>query len=145
MSEFERYRRSAIAELRPYVPGEPVDGVSISDADRAAGSPMQGDMIARNPDNYADRWLVAAKYFAANFEPAEAKVDSAGANRTANNAVRHAYRLLTDDEKVAMVAIKDMGAEFLTLIQSCGASRELSIAATKIEEAVMWAVKHGTK
>jgi hypothetical protein len=26
-------------------------------------------MIARNPANHEDRWLVAAEYFAANFEP----------------------------------------------------------------------------
>jgi len=26
-------------------------------------------MIARNPKNHADQWLVAAKYFADNFEP----------------------------------------------------------------------------
>jgi hypothetical protein len=27
------------------------------------------DMIARNPQNHADKWLVTAKYFADNFEP----------------------------------------------------------------------------
>ena len=26
-------------------------------------------MIARNPKNHADQWLVEAKYFADNFEP----------------------------------------------------------------------------
>ena len=35
----------------------------------AAGSPKEGDMIARNPKNHADQWLVAAQYFADNFEP----------------------------------------------------------------------------
>lgn len=71
MSEFRPYRRSQIAELRPYVPGEVLDArVSISAADREAGSPKPGDMIARNPANHADQWLVAAAYFAANFEPA---------------------------------------------------------------------------
>ena len=42
--------------------------VSISKADRDAGSPKAGDMIARNPANHDDQWLVAAKYFADNFE-----------------------------------------------------------------------------
>ena len=28
-----------------------------------------GDMIARNPKNHDDQWLVAAAYFADNFEP----------------------------------------------------------------------------
>ncbi len=71
-------------------------------------------------------------------------VDSASDARTANNAVRHQYRVLSDAEKARMVAIKDKGAEFLGLIESLGNSRELSIAKTKTEEAVMWAVKHIT-
>lgn len=72
------------------------------------------------------------------------KVDSESDERTANNAVRHTYRVLDDAEKAQMVAIKDKGAEFLTLTESIGGSRELSLARTKIEEAVMWAVKHVT-
>lgn len=69
MSEFKQYRRKQIAELRPYVEGEELsDRVSISAADREAGSPKPGDMIARNPKNHADQWLVAAKYFNDNFE-----------------------------------------------------------------------------
>jgi hypothetical protein len=64
-----QYRRKQIAELRPYIPGEEMSGISISTEDRNAGSPKAGDMIARNPKNHADQWLVAAKYFADNFEP----------------------------------------------------------------------------
>ena len=79
-------------------------------------------------------------------------IDSASDGRTANNAVRHKYRVLSEAEKAQMVAIKDKGAEFLDLLHIVGgnpgvdkqASRELSIAQTKIEEAVMWAVKHVT-
>lgn len=71
-------------------------------------------------------------------------VDSAGDNRVANNAVRHEYRVLTDAEKKLMVAVKDKGLELLEVIEKCGCSRELSIARTKTEEAVMWAVKHIT-
>lgn len=70
MSEFTQYRRSQIAELRPYVQGEDLTGVSISQPDREAGSPKDGDMIARNPKNHADKWLVARQYFSDNFEPA---------------------------------------------------------------------------
>lgn len=66
---FTRYRRKQIAELRPYVVGEDLTGVSISAVDNLAGSPKEGDMIARNPANHADQWLVAAQYFADNFEP----------------------------------------------------------------------------
>ena len=69
MSEFRRYRRSQIAELREYEIGEVLSGrVSISAADREAGSPKAGDMIARNPKNHDDQWLVAAAYFLDNFE-----------------------------------------------------------------------------
>jgi hypothetical protein len=72
MSDFKQYRRSQIAELRPWSPGEVLNGrVSISAEDRAAGSPKPGDMIARNPKNHGDHWLVAAAYFADNFEPAQ--------------------------------------------------------------------------
>lgn len=69
MTEFTQYRRKQIAELRPYELGEDMGGVSISQPDREAGSPKAGDMIARNPKNHADKWLVAAQYFADNFEP----------------------------------------------------------------------------
>jgi hypothetical protein len=71
MSEFKQYRRKQIAELRPYVPYEQLDRISISAEDKAAGSPKLGDMIARNPKNHADQWLVAAEYFADNFEEAK--------------------------------------------------------------------------
>jgi hypothetical protein len=70
MSEFKQYQRKQTAELRPYVQGENMDGISVSDADAKAGSPKTGDMIARNPENHKDRWLVAAQYFADHFEAA---------------------------------------------------------------------------
>ena len=72
------------------------------------------------------------------------RVDSTSDDRTANNAVRHQYRVLSDAEKAQMMEVKDKGAEFLKVIDQIGGSRELSLAKTKIEEAVMWAVKHIT-
>jgi hypothetical protein len=71
-------------------------------------------------------------------------IDSTSDARTVNNVMRHEYRVLTDAEKAQMKDIKDAGADFLTLIQSIGSSRELALARTKIEEAVMWAVRHVT-
>lgn len=71
MSEFKQYKRVQIAELRPYVVGEDLHGISISDPDMAAGSPKPGDMIARNPKNHDDKWIVAAQYFCDNFEAME--------------------------------------------------------------------------
>lgn len=54
------------------MPGETLsERVSISASDQEAGSPKEGDMIARNPVNHEDQWLIAKDYFAENFEPAE--------------------------------------------------------------------------
>ena len=71
-------------------------------------------------------------------------VDSAGDDRTTNNTMRHQYRVLSDAEKADMQKIKDMGLAFHEFVAGLGNSRELSIAKTKIEESVMWAVKHIT-
>lgn len=63
---FEPYRRKGLAEMRPYVPGEALSGVSVSKED----TPSEGGMIARNPDNHLDQWYVAAAYFQKHFERA---------------------------------------------------------------------------
>lgn len=68
-------------------------------------------------------------------------VDSTSDQRTVNNTMRHGYRVLTDEEKAQMQAIKDAGLAFHEQIAALGNSREVSIAKTKVEEAVMWAVK----
>ena len=68
MDDFKQFRRKQIAELADWTPGFDMAGVSLSDADKAAGSPKAGDKVARNPTNHSDRWLVAADYFATNFE-----------------------------------------------------------------------------
>lgn len=73
------------------------------------------------------------------------KFDSAEDQRTSNNTVRHQYRTLSDEEKQQMSEIKDVGQEFLDLCDGIGSSREMSLAKTKVEEAVMWATKHVTK
>lgn len=81
---FKKYRRKQIAELRP-VFKEDIENfndngelkyisdlgwyvVSISEQDLLNGSPKIGDMIARNPKNHLDQWLVAKRYFEDNFE-----------------------------------------------------------------------------
>ena len=77
MSDFKKYRRKHIAELRPVTETELtfnecnlVKGwfVSVSKEDEKAGSPKKGDMVARNPKNHKNQWLVAAQYFQNNFE-----------------------------------------------------------------------------
>ena len=67
---WQQYKRKGLSEMRPYVDGEDLTRVSISAADRDNGSPKIGDMIARNPVNHDDQWLVAKKYFEDNLEPA---------------------------------------------------------------------------
>jgi hypothetical protein len=79
---FKQYRRKQIAELRPVESYEielfKSEGslkphldveVSISQEDLRNGSPKSGDMIARNPKNHNDQWLIAEQYFKDNFEP----------------------------------------------------------------------------
>ncbi len=83
--EFKKYRRKQIAELRKVDDNDLLQfvrkkkivvsantdteiTVSISDVDLVNGSPKEGDMIARNPKNHLDQWLVAEKYFNDNFE-----------------------------------------------------------------------------
>jgi hypothetical protein len=71
-------------------------------------------------------------------------MDSTSDERTGNNVVRHEYRVLTDEEKATMKELKDMGLAFIERCNTIGNSRELSLAKTKMEEAIMWAVKHVT-
>lgn len=73
-----------------------------------------------------------------------ASVESTSDARTVNNTMRHQYRVLGEAEKANMAKVKDMGSDLHEFVAGLGNSRELSIAKTKIEEAVMWAVKHIT-
>ena len=78
-------------------------------------------------------------------------VDSASADRTVNNVVRHQYRVLSEAEKAQMTRVKDAGAAFIALLHEIGgtapdgpnqASRDLALAQTHAEDAVMRAVRH---
>ncbi len=81
--------------------------------------------------------------------PAPQAVDSASDARVVNNVMRHENRVLSESEKLDMQVVKDLGRTFWEYLDGCGSginqTRELSLAKTKIEEAVMWAVKHITK
>ena len=84
MGNFKNYRRKQIAEMREvtekdisifknhgfiHISEYPFgNNISISDADKNNGSPKLGDMIARNPKDHNDQWLVAEQYFKDNFE-----------------------------------------------------------------------------
>jgi hypothetical protein len=66
-SVFQTYKRNGVTEMRPFTSGETLsDRVSISPADREAGSPQEGDYIARNPANHDDQWLVSKAFFSKN-------------------------------------------------------------------------------
>jgi hypothetical protein len=87
-------------------------------------------------------------------------VSSTSDDRTVNNAVRHKYRVLTEEEKAAMARIKDKGAELIGEIAAldpvmamsskgpeehhCLCDRNLELARCHVEDAVMRAVRHVT-
>lgn len=74
----------------------------------------------------------------------ESTQDERTQDAISGNVMRHKYRALSEVEKQHMQQVKDKGLEFFAFVHSIGQSRELSLAKTKIEEAVMWAVKHIT-
>lgn len=57
--EWKNYRKKALQPMRPYIPGEDLQGISVSDVD----TPELGGMIARNPKDYNDQWYVAKDFF----------------------------------------------------------------------------------
>lgn len=80
-------------------------------------------------------------------------IDSTSDARAENSPVKHAYRILSDQEKVTMSEIKDLGVSFIEKLHAIGgtdpnrhrqASRDLSLAQTHAEDAVMRAVRHIT-
>jgi hypothetical protein len=64
---FKQYRRKGLSEMRLYIDGEDMTGISVSDADKKLET-LVGGYIARNPKNHEDRWYVAKKYFDENLE-----------------------------------------------------------------------------
>ncbi len=66
MSDWKMYRKTGLAEMRPYVPGEDLSGMSVNSED----TPEVGGMIARNQSNHADQWYVAKDFFNKNYEEA---------------------------------------------------------------------------
>lgn len=57
--EWKNYRKKELQPMRPYIPGEDLQGISVSDVD----TPELGGMIARNPKDYNDQWYVAKDFF----------------------------------------------------------------------------------
>jgi hypothetical protein len=65
--EFKKYKRTNIAEMRPYIKGEDLTHISVSEVDDPENDM---GMVARNPQNHNDQWYVAKQYFEDNFEEA---------------------------------------------------------------------------
>lgn len=66
-TQMQEYRKKGVTPMEPWTPEVDMEGVSVAEEDKVAGSPREGDMIATNPDNPADRWLVAKAYFEKNY------------------------------------------------------------------------------
>jgi len=77
-------------------------------------------------------------------QPRRSELEYNAADDVDEDVMRMTPRQLTDDDKDKLVAIKGNAASLHGFFGTLGTSRELSLAKTKLEEAVMWAVKHVT-
>ena len=59
--------KRGLTEMRPYIPGESMAGISMAAEDVKVGHPKEGDYIARNQTNHEDMWLISAAYFDQNY------------------------------------------------------------------------------
>lgn len=65
ISVWRKYDRTNVAEMRPYICGEDLSKISVSNSD----NPIEDmGMIARNPNNHKDQWYVNKRYFEENFK-----------------------------------------------------------------------------
>lgn len=71
---FKQYKRKGLAEMVPFKDytcvGKFWEEISVSEPDKLLSKEeFELGYVARNPDNYDDKWYVAKKYFDENFEP----------------------------------------------------------------------------
>ena len=130
MSKFKNYKRKGLSEMRPYELGEELAGISVSDPDMEAGSPKVGDMVARNPKNHQDQWLVAKKYFDDNLEIVEVDIFDGAVCVMEENL----YGIEVKRDKQLRVNLDNN----LQRLKSLIGSRERSLSITKLQEAIMW-------
>lgn len=72
----KNYMKKAVQPMFPWTPNVDMEGMSVSDADKAMGCPKNGDMVGYSPDNHDDRWLVNQDYHQDNYtEAPKASVD----------------------------------------------------------------------
>ena len=65
MAEWKKYRKAALQEMRPYIPGEDTSGWSISEKDTLE----LGGMVGR--DDVGSKWYVSKGFYENNYELAE--------------------------------------------------------------------------
>lgn len=128
---FTKYKRTNIAEMRPYIEGEDLTNISVSPVD----TPAAGGMIARNPENHTDQWYVAERYFAENFGLASAA-----------HAPVKGYKPMSPNQIATMNIIKGIGqnvGEVIETLADASASdleidhRFLAIAKTDLQKGFM--------
>ena len=86
---WEFYRKIAVQEMRPYILGEDLAGVSVSERD----TPETGGMLARGADDGA-LWYVSKRFYEENYRPAS-ECDCDGAR-----FVKHIQAHLAPGEQV---------------------------------------------
>lgn len=86
-------------------------------------------------------------------QPVPQRMRSTSDERVTNNSARQTYRTLSEMEKAQVDSLKELGAMFIGLCHEIGGtdpdgerlgSRDLSLAVTHVEDAVMRAVRHIT-
>lgn len=115
--EYKQYSRKGLSEMRPYVSGEDMTGISVSQTD----TPEVGGMVARNPKDHADQWYVAKKYFEDNLE-------EVGSTKTVGNT----------DASAASVNVPDIvffgDGDTFKLISKASSKKEKWLKSTKAME-----------
>lgn len=61
MSIWKKYRKVATQEMREYIPGEDLEGISVAPGEE----PKVGGKIAR--DNQGSQWYVSPEFFNENY------------------------------------------------------------------------------
>lgn len=82
--QFVQYSRITIVEARPYVAGEDMTNILVI----PGTEPKEGDMIARNPRDRDEQWLMPHGEFTTNFESV---AESRGAPKTAAKPARKEF------------------------------------------------------
>ena len=72
--KYKKYIKTAIQEMRPYIPGEGLTGVSLSEKD----TPEEGGMLAIDRSD-GSRWYVSKDFYQKNYKQVKAEsMDSKG-------------------------------------------------------------------